>query len=101
MLLQRERVTPLAAIERLAGMQAQEARPPFVGLWTRLERFDRRQLLKLLHSRKVVRATAMRCTIHLLSTRDYVRFRAALQPALTSARTKLGSASAARCVSPL
>ena len=32
MLLARENISPLKAIERLAGMQAQQARPPFVGL---------------------------------------------------------------------
>jgi hypothetical protein len=33
MLLAREKVKPVAAIERLCGMQAQLARPPFIGLW--------------------------------------------------------------------
>jgi hypothetical protein len=90
MLLRRQRVPPLAAIERLVGMQAQEARPPFVGLWARVVGFKREQLHRLFHNRSVVRATAMRCTIHLLSTRDYLRFRAALQPALTAALRSLG-----------
>ena len=62
MLLARENISPLKAIERLAGMQAQQARPPFVGLWTRLEHFQRAELLKLFHRRRVVRATGMRAT---------------------------------------
>jgi hypothetical protein len=61
MLLARERVTPLKAIERLAGMQAQ---PPFVRLWTRLENFQHEELLKLFHRHRIVRATGMRATIH-------------------------------------
>ncbi|HXO21799.1 MAG TPA: winged helix DNA-binding domain-containing protein [Thermoanaerobaculia bacterium] len=82
MLLRRERTTALAAIERLAGLQAQLARPPFVGLWSRVAGFRREDLTRLLASREVVRATAMRGTLHLLSARDYVRLRASLQPML-------------------
>ena len=82
MLLVREKVTPLKAIGRLAGMQAQQARPPFVGLWARLENFQRADLLKLFQRRRVVRATAMRATIHLFTARDYLSLRGALQPML-------------------
>jgi hypothetical protein len=82
MLLERQKVTALEAIERLAGMQAQVPRPPFVGLWTRLARFEREDLLRLFREKKVVRATAMRATIHLLSTEDFLRFRSVLAPML-------------------
>ncbi|MEJ7811420.1 MAG: crosslink repair DNA glycosylase YcaQ family protein, partial [Gemmatimonadaceae bacterium] len=80
MLLERHAVTPLEATERLVGLQAQLARPPFVGLWSRVRGFERDQLLGLVRDRQVVRATAMRGTLHLLSARDFVRFRATLQP---------------------
>ncbi len=83
MLLARERVKPVPAIERLAGMQAQWPRPPFVGLWTRLEGFTRDDLLKAIERRDVVRGTFMRGTIHLVSTKDYLAFRQTLQPALS------------------
>jgi hypothetical protein len=83
MLLVRERVKPVPAIERLAGMQAQWPRPPFVGLWTRLEGFTRDDLLKAIERRDVVRGTFMRGTIHLVSSKDYVAFRQTLQPALS------------------
>src|SRR5579862_2376804 len=83
-LLKRETSNPLAAFERLAGLQAQEARPPYIGLWSRLEGFDRDQLTQLLRERKAVRATAMRGTLHLMSARDYIAFRATLQPMLSS-----------------
>ena len=45
MLLAREEVSALAAVERLVGMQAQQPQPPFVGLWTRMSRFEREDLL--------------------------------------------------------
>jgi hypothetical protein len=85
MLLARERINPIAAIERLVGLQAQLARPPHVGLWSRVEGFQRDDLLALIRSRKAVRATMMRGTLHLLSANDYRVLRATLQPMLTRA----------------
>ena len=91
MLLARERVSAVEAVERLCGMQAQEAGPPFVGLWTRTEGFGRDELHRALHERSVVRATLMRATLHLMSARDYAAFRAVLQPVLTRAMGVLGA----------
>lgn len=85
MLLSREKVKTVAAIERLAGMQAQLARPPFVGLWSRVEGFKREDLLKAVEKREVVRGTLMRATIHLVSRKDFLLFRPALQPMLSGA----------------
>src|SRR5690242_12379717 len=85
MLLSRGKRPVLAAVEQLVALQAQQARPPFVGLWSRLREFKREQLLKLIHDRKVVRATALRCTLHLMSASDYALFRPVLQPVLTAA----------------
>lgn len=83
MLLSREPMAATAAVERLAGLQAQLARPPFVGLWTRLADFRREDLLQPLRERQIIRATAMRGTLHLMSAADYVDLRGALQPMLT------------------
>ena len=82
MLLARENVAPMKVIERLAGLQAQQARPPFVGLWTRLEKFSREDLLKQLKRRRIVRVTVMRATVHLMTARDYLALRGTLQPML-------------------
>jgi hypothetical protein len=82
MLLARERARVPVAIERLAGLQAQLARPPFVGLWSRLEGFRRVDLIRALESRDVVRATAMRATLHLMTAKAYLALRPALSPAL-------------------
>lgn len=83
MLLAREPGTAVEAVERLAGMQAQVARPPFVGLWTRLQGFRREDLLTALHQKQIVRVTAMRATLHLMTAADYVSLRGSLQPALS------------------
>lgn len=82
MLLTRERVAALDAIARLAGMQAQIPKPPFVGLWTRLEKFAAEELRGLIAERKVVRATMMRGTIHLVTAEDYLAWRMPIQPVL-------------------
>jgi hypothetical protein len=72
MLLRRETLKPVAAIERLAGMQAQIPSPPFVGLWSRLEPFRREDLVRAIDRRDVVRATMMRATLHLVSRKDFL-----------------------------
>jgi hypothetical protein len=82
MLLARERLTPLRAIERLVGMQAQYPRPPFLGLWARVEGFERDDLTKLFLERKVVRATLLRGTLHVATAKDFVALRPVMQPVL-------------------
>ena len=85
MLLAREKTTALDAVERLLAMQAQWPRPPFVGLWTRMEGFEREDLVRLLVKRQVVRATFFRATIHLVTARTYLALRPTLQPMLAGA----------------
>jgi len=85
LLLERSTLPLKHAVERLVGLQAQLARPPYVGLWTRLDDFARDHLAESFEQRSVVKATFVRATLHVLSTADYLRFRATLQPVLTSA----------------
>src|SRR6266542_3686382 len=85
LLLRREKLKPVPAIERLLGLQAQIARPPFVALWSRLDAFRREDLIAPIEKRDLVRATMMRATIHLMTRHDFVAFRPVLQPLLTSA----------------
>jgi hypothetical protein len=84
MLLRREKVKPVAAIERLAGIQAQLPRPPFIGLWSRIDGFRREDLVRVIDKREVVRATMMRGTIHLMTGADVVAFRSVLQASLSA-----------------
>jgi hypothetical protein len=93
LLLAREPLSAVAAIERLGGMQAQEPKHPFIGLWTRVEGFSRDELLGALHAREVVRATLMRSTLHLMSAADYAALRMALQPPRSVALRVLGARS--------
>jgi len=77
-LLERRKQSALSAIERLAGMQAQWPQAPYVGLWSRIPGFRRETLERAIRSGKVVKATAMRGTLHLVTERDYGMFFAAL-----------------------
>jgi hypothetical protein len=79
MLLERHELRALAAIQRLAGMQAQAPLSPYVGLWTRLHGFSAEELADLVRRRMVVRATLMRVTVHLVSARDALAWRPILQ----------------------
>jgi hypothetical protein len=74
LLLERRRVGVVGAVERLAGLQAQWAPAPYVGLWARVAGFRRTALERALIARQVVRAVLMRGTIHLVSLADYGRF---------------------------
>ena len=85
LLLERSSLPVPAAIERLVGLQAQQALPPYVGLWTRLHDFQRDDLAKLIEDRTVIKATLMRSTLHLFTAQDYRLLRATLQPVLTNA----------------
>lgn len=85
MLLERSDATVIETIERVAGLQAQEAKPPFIGLWTRLTTFSKDDLMDLVRRKEVVRVTSMRGTLHLLTTPDYVAFRPSFQPLLDAA----------------
>jgi hypothetical protein len=89
MLLGREKITVVTAVERLAGMQAQIPRPPFIGLWSRIEGFTRDDLARAIDRRDIVRGTLMRGTIHLVSRKDFIAWRPTIQPVLTKAMTSL------------
>ncbi len=89
MLLERSTITPLKAVEALAGLQAQVPKPPFIGLWTRLVDFRRDALVKLIHQRKLVRTPLMRATIHLVTAKDFATLRPAIQPGLDKAMQSL------------
>jgi hypothetical protein len=79
-LLRRVRRPAAEMVEHLVGMQAQEPRDPYVGLWTRVEGFDPDELGSLVAGRQMVRAPLMRTTIHLVSARDCLTLAPLLHP---------------------
>ena len=74
MLLARVKAPLPRVVERMGGIQAQYAPSAYVGLWSRLEGFERTQLTRALVRRSVVQGTLMRSTIHLVSRSDYWPF---------------------------
>lgn len=82
-LLSRRRRLPVAdAVERLVGLQGQNPLDPYVGLWSRLDRFRPERLAELIAERRAVRMPLMRATIHLVTANDVVALRPVLQAVL-------------------
>src|SRR6266545_7530525 len=71
MLLERQKVGVVDAVERLGGLQAQWAPAPYVALWSRLRGFERDALTKAIDRGDLIKATLMRATLHLVSAREY------------------------------
>jgi CRP-like cAMP-binding protein len=65
----------------VGGLQAQYAPSMYVGLWSRMDAFERDALTRALERRSVVQATLMRVTIHLVAKRDYWPFALATRAA--------------------
>jgi hypothetical protein len=81
LLLERARTPLPKALERVGGIQAQYAPSMYIGLWSRLQGFDRDKLTRGLERRSVVQATLMRVTIHLVSAGDFWPFAAGIHGA--------------------
>ena len=52
MLLKRESVPVVTAVERLAALQAQWAPSPYIALWSRLKDFDRASLWNAIEKKR-------------------------------------------------
>lgn len=70
-LLERAAEDPATAVGRLAGLQAQYANSPYIALWSRLRAFAIGDLEAALDDRTVVKASAIRNTLHLVTASDY------------------------------
>jgi hypothetical protein len=81
LLLERARMPVPRALEAVGGIQAQYAPSMYIGLWSRLEGFERDALTRALEDRSVVQATLMRVTIHLVSREDFWPFALATRDA--------------------
>ena len=83
LLLARDDMPALQAVEHLVGMQAQAPLAPYVGLWSRLAAFRPETLSAAIEDHTAVRTSLMRSTIHLVTGRDAFPLRSWTQAALT------------------
>jgi winged helix DNA-binding protein len=71
LLLERSEKPLPKVLERMGTLQAQYAPSMYIGLWSRMEAFERGQLDEALERRRAAQGTLMRATIHLVSRSDY------------------------------
>ena len=94
LLLGRRDLPAVEAVERLAGLNAQDPGPPYLTLWARLAGFERDALTRALEDRSVVRGSLLRGTQHLATAADYLAWRPLLQPVLERSRRTFARATA-------
>lgn len=82
LLLERSPAGAEEVVRRLVAVNAQQPDIAHIGLAARLKHFHPDDLDRLIRTRRVVRATFLRTTIHLVTAADYLALRAALQPRL-------------------
>lgn len=82
LLLERSALPVVAAVEHLAGLQAQTPHTWYVGLWSRLVDLDADAVGALLVERKLVRIALMRSTIHLVTAADAIGMRPLVEPVI-------------------
>jgi hypothetical protein len=71
MLLERVKGPVPKVLDRMGTLQAQHAPSMYIGLWARMQEFEREKLDRALERRTVAQGTLMRATIHLVSKSDY------------------------------
>jgi hypothetical protein len=60
-----------AAVEQIGGLQTQNARSGYIGLWSRLAALRRSAYTDALNERRLIQGWLMRVTIHTVSAADY------------------------------
>jgi len=71
LLLERSTMSLTDVLGQVGGLQTQYAPAGYIGLWSRLEGFERPMLTRALEERRATQATMMRATIHVVSAADY------------------------------
>jgi hypothetical protein len=88
LLLERVELDATTAVQRLAALQAQEAASPYLALWTRISGFEPGDLDAAFAERRVVKATAMRVTLHAMTSSDLTGYWPAIAGSIRAARDR-------------
>jgi hypothetical protein len=86
LLLRRESLDVVEAVQRVVAVQAQEPASPYLALWNRLAGFEADELDAAFAAQRIVKATLMRITLHAVAVTDYSAFHQAMQKSLRAAR---------------
>jgi winged helix DNA-binding protein len=73
-LLERSSLPLTQTLERIGGLQTQYAPSGYIGLWSRMRNFRRDALTRALEDRRVIQASLLRSTIHMVSAADFPLF---------------------------
>ncbi|MFI9006507.1 winged helix DNA-binding domain-containing protein [Actinosynnema sp. NPDC053489] len=87
-LLDRTAAAVPEVVAHLVGLQAQTPHTWYTGLWSRVADFTPGRAADLLLNRELVRMAVMRSTIHLVTARDALALRPAVQPVLDRGLTR-------------
>jgi winged helix DNA-binding protein len=86
LLLAREALTVPEAVGRVVAVQAQTPASPYLALWNRVSGFSATDLDAAYAAYRVVKASLMRITLHVVRAEDYPTFHHAMVPLLRAAR---------------
>lgn len=78
-------MAPLAMVEHLVAMQAQNPLDPYIALWSRLEAFQPDTLAAAIEDRRAVRMGLLRTTLHLATADDALAMYPVIRPVLARA----------------
>ncbi|MFD7704518.1 winged helix DNA-binding domain-containing protein [Streptomyces caelestis] len=85
-LLERRRLDVAEAVRRLCALQAQTPASPYLALWNRVQDFAPEDLDVAFAHGRIVKATLMRITLHVVHAEDHAPYRAAMLGTLRASR---------------
>jgi hypothetical protein len=88
LLLERVELPLEDVVAQVGGLQTQYAPSGYVGLWTRLGRFERAELTRALEERTLVQATLQRTTIHTVPASEFWLYAAGVRRARREAAAR-------------
>lgn len=86
LLLERRRLDVAEAVRRVCALQAQAPASPYLALWNRVQDFAPADLDAAFTQGRIVKATLMRITLHVVHAADHEPYRAAMLSTLRASR---------------